>query len=92
MKYIVTSAFATQAESINFANSCAEVRISVAAEFAGQASPQEKFVTADGSRAIKGDAARKGNFALIAHTFFSACYARFGVFIGGRMWDSRRAT
>ena len=80
MKYIVTSAFATQAESINFANSCAEVRISVAAEFDGQASAEEKFVTAGGCQVTKGDAARKGNLALIALTFFSARYARVWCF------------
>jgi len=70
MKYIVTSAFATQAESINFANSCAEVRISVAAEFDGEASPEEKFVTPGDGKVTKVDAARKGNLALIALTFF----------------------
>ncbi|WP_168194666.1 hypothetical protein [Leclercia sp. W6] len=48
MKYIVTSAFATQAESINFANSCAGVRLSVAAEFAGEESAKKKCVTAGG--------------------------------------------
>ena len=70
MKYIVTSTFATQAESINFANSCAEVRISVAAEFNGEASPEEKFVTAGDDQVTKVDAARKGNLTLIALTFF----------------------
>ena len=76
MKYIVTSAFATQAESINFANSCAGVRLSVAAEFGVQASPEEKFVTAGDGQRTKGDAARKGGFTLIALTFFCQHNAR----------------
>ncbi|MDU1061811.1 hypothetical protein D3C76_1462860 [compost metagenome] len=84
MKYIVTSAFATQAESINFANSCAGVRISVAAQFGGQANPEEKFVTAGGCQRTKGDAARKGNLALIALTFFNARYARVCCFYRGQ--------